>query len=104
MSEDRELNSSSEDAVLRDVSLLLQDQRSRYEEQASKILESGSLSVTTKVGEIRYWIKGRRIYYSLVRLSDGTFHEGKAPLPFMRKKKVDEFIFFFAQSEAIERN
>ena len=99
MSEDRELNSSSEDAVLRDVSLLLQDQRSRYEEQASKILESGSLSVTTKVGEIRYWIKGRRIYYSLVRLSDG-----KAPLPFTRKRKVDEFVFFFAQSEAIERN
>ena len=104
MRDDRELNSSSEDTVLRDVSRLLQDQRSRYEEQASKILESGSLSVTTKVGEIRYWIKGRRIYYSLVRSSDGTFHEGKAPLPFLKKRKVDEFVFLFAQSEAIERN
>jgi hypothetical protein len=104
MSEDRDLNSSSEDLVLRDLSLLLQNQRSRYEEQASKILESGSLSVTTKVGEIRYWIKGRRIHYSLIRPSDGTFHEGEAPLPFMRKRKVDEFVFFFAQSEAIEQN
>lgn len=104
MNEDRESIPISENFVLRDVSFLLQDQRSRYEEQACKILKSGTLSVTTKVGEIRYWIKGRRIHYSLIRPSDGTFHEGRAPLPFRKSTKIDKFVFLFAQSEAIERN
>ena len=87
--------------VLAECFRLMRDERSRYENQASRFLEEGQLALETPAYNFVFYIEDNRFSCKASSKSSGQkSFVISAPIPESSKEKVEELIELFAQAEA----
>ncbi len=79
---------------------LLENERSRYLQQASELLEIGSLEIFRSDCKFRYELRDDNITFQVNRLANNTSYAGELPLPQSSQEAIEKIITVFAQSEA----
>lgn len=82
---------------------LLENERNRYLQQASELLEIGSLEVFRSNCNFRYELKNDKLTYQVSRLANNTSYAGELPLLQSSQEAIEKIITVFAQSEAASR-
>lgn len=82
---------------------LLENERNRYLQQASQLLEIGSLEIFRSNCKFRYDLKNDNITFQVNRLANNTSYAGELPLPQSSLEAIEKIITVFAQSEAASR-
>ena len=82
---------------------LLANERNRYLQQASELLEIGSLEIFRSDCKFRYEIKNDKLTFQVNRLANNTSYAGELPLPQSSPEIIEKIVTVFAQSEATSR-
>lgn len=82
---------------------LLENERNRYMQQASVLLEIGSLEIFRSDCKFRYEIEGGKVTFKVNRLANNTSYAGELPLPQSSQEAIEKIVTVFAQSEAASR-
>ena len=90
-----------ESEVLAECSRLMEEERSRYEDQAKLLIESGSFSRANGNYSYIYKIKGDRFVWNAKPISPNeNSYSSEVPIPQTLADKIETLIEFFAQSES----
>ena len=80
---------------------LMRDERSRYEEQAQKLLASDFFSSKNGIYDLSYLIQGDHYICKANPQSSLTQSFSiEAPIPYTQEEKIEVLVELFAQSEA----
>jgi hypothetical protein len=82
---------------------LLENERNRYLQQASQLLEIGSLEIFRSNCKFSYDLGNDNITFQVNRLANNTSYAGELPLPQSSQEVIERIITVFAQSEAASR-
>jgi hypothetical protein len=82
---------------------LLENARERYLQQASELLENGSLEIFHGNCEYRYQLNNDNLTFHVNRLVNNTSYSGQLPLPRSSMEVIEKIVTVFAQSEAASR-
>jgi hypothetical protein len=82
---------------------LLENARDRYLQQASELLEKGSLEIFRGNCEYRYQLNNDNLTFHVNRLVNNTSYSGQLPLPQSSHEVIEKIVTVFAQSEAASR-
>jgi len=90
-----------ESEVLSECCRLMEEERSRYENQAEIFLDTGSFSRVNGNYSFKYKIKdGRYIWHAKPSSPTENSYSSEVPIPETMIDKIETLIEFFAQSEA----
>lgn len=73
----------------------------RYLNQASQLIELGSLEIFRDNCKFRYEISESYLHFHVNRLSNNTSVSGKFPLPPVTEEIIPKILTLFAHSEAV---
>ena len=82
---------------------LLENERSRYLQQASELLEIGSLEIFRSDCKFRYELEGGMLRFNVNRLASNSSYSGQLPLPQSTQEVLEKIVTVFAQSEATSK-
>ena len=87
--------------VLAECARLMRDDRSRYEDQARRVIEDGSLSIETAKYAFEFSMgPGRFACNASPKSLDYKRFEISIPIPESSREQVDALVELFAQAEA----
>jgi hypothetical protein len=80
---------------------LMRDERSRYEDQAIRLIEKAELETETEGFKLSYRVK-ENTYFCRINSKNksGNSYEIEFPIPELNKEKIETLVELFAQSEA----
>ena len=80
---------------------LMQDEKSRYVQQAHELLLSGRFEIQSSDLFLKYWIKDDLYTYEAILGAEGEkSFVGQVPIPRTEAARIEVLIEMFAQSEA----
>jgi hypothetical protein len=104
-SEDQNILISEEEIHERELILkcfqLMRDERSRYEDQAIRLIEAAKLETETEGFRLSYRVK-ENTYFCRInnKNKSGNNYKIEFPIPELEKDKIETLVELFAQSEA----
>lgn len=104
-SEDQDILTPEEEAHERELISkcfqLMRDERSRYEAQAIRLIESAELETETEDFKLSYLVKENTYICRMnSKNKSGNSYEIEFPIPELENEKIETLIELFAQSEA----
>lgn len=82
---------------------LLEAERDRYLQQASELLEVGSLEIFKGNCKFRYLISNDNLTFHVNRITNNTSYSGRCPMPNSSQEAIEKLVTVFAQSEAASK-